>query len=144
MTRPVLESYQCYLYQYRKPNGEPLTSRTQRTTLQPLQVWFSWLAKQGIILANPAADLELPRLEKRLPRTILSIEQVEAIVNLCDLSTLQGTRDRALLELLWSTGIRRGEVTNLEIYSADFSRKILTIVQGKGKEDRVIPGVSVR
>lgn len=100
--------------------------------------------KQGIILANPAADLELPCLEKRLPRTILSIEQVEAIVNLCDLSTLQGTRDRALLELLWSTGIRRGEVTNLEIYSADFSRKILTIVQGKGKEDRVIPGVSVR
>ncbi|MBT0731134.1 site-specific tyrosine recombinase XerC [Rosenbergiella nectarea] len=139
VTRPVLESYQRYLYQYRKPNGEPLTSRTQRTTLQPLQVWFSWLAKQGLILANPAADLELPRLEKRLPRTILSVEQVEEIVNLCDLSTLQGIRDRALLELLWSTGIRRGEVAGLEIYSPDFSRKILTIVQGKGKEDRVIP-----
>lgn len=60
-------------------------------------------------------------------------------MTLCDLSTLQGIRDRALPELLWSTGIRRGEVANLEIYSADFSRKILTIVQGKGKEDRVIP-----
>ncbi|PWV87459.1 phage integrase family protein [Pantoea ananatis] len=93
----------------------------------------------GVILANPAADLELPRLEKRLPRTILSVEQVEEIVNLCDLSTLQGIRDRALLELLWSTGIRRGEVTQLEIYSADCTRKILTIVQGKGKQDRVIP-----
>jgi len=139
VTRPILESYQRYLYQYRKPNGDPLTSRTQRTTLQPLQVWFSWLAKQGLILANPAADLELPRLEKRLPRTILSVEQVEEIVNLCDLTTLQGIRDRALLELLWSTGIRRGEVAGLEIYSADFNRKILTIVQGKGKEDRVIP-----
>jgi len=96
------------------------------------------MAKQGLILANPAADLELPRLEKRLPRTILSVEQVEDIVNLCDLSTLQGQRDRALLELLWSTGIRRGEVASLEIYSADFSRRILTIVQGKGKVDRVI------
>lgn len=139
VTRPVLERYQRYLYGYRKTNGEPLSSRTQRTTLQPLQVWFSWMAKQGIILANPAADLELPRLERRLPRTILSVEQVEEIVSLCDLSTLQGIRDRALLELLWSTGIRRAEVTELDIYSADFSRKILTIVQGKGKQDRVIP-----
>ncbi|CCP06044.1 Tyrosine recombinase xerC 2 [Erwinia amylovora MR1] len=139
ITRPVLERYQRWLYQYRKTNGEALTSRTQRTTLQPLQVWFSWMAKQGLILANPAADLELPRLEKHLPRTILSVEQVEDIVNLCDLNTLQGMRDRALLELLWSTGIRRGEVARLETYSADFSRKILTIVQGKGKQDRVIP-----
>ncbi len=97
------------------------------------------MTKQGLILANPAADLELPRLEKRLPRTILSVEQVEDIMNLCDLNTAQGVRDRALLELLWSTGIRRGEVVSLEIYSADFSRRIITIVQGKGKVDRVIP-----
>lgn len=60
-------------------------------------------------------------------------------MNLCDLSTRQGIRNRALLELLWSTGIRRGEVAKLEIYSADFPRRILTIVQSKGKHDRVIP-----
>lgn len=82
VTRPVLESCQRYLYSYRKANGEALISRTQRTALQPLQVWF-----QGIILANPAADLELPRLEKRLPRTILSTEQVGEILSLSDLST---------------------------------------------------------
>lgn len=87
VTRPVLESYQRYLYSYRKANGEALISRTQRTALQPLQVWFRWMTKQGIILANPAADLELPRLEKRLPRTILSTEQVGEILSLCDLST---------------------------------------------------------
>jgi integrase/recombinase XerD len=139
VTRPLLERYQRHLYQYRKTNGELLSSRTQRTALQPLQAWFSWMAKQGLILANPAADLELPRLEKRLPRTILSVEQVEEVVNLCDLTTLQGVRDRALLELLWSTGIRRGEVARLEIHSVDFSRRILTIVQGKGKQDRVVP-----
>ncbi|ADP11514.1 site-specific tyrosine recombinase XerC [Erwinia sp. Ejp617] len=139
VTRPVLERWQRHLWQYRKANGEPLSPRTQRTALQPLQVWFRWLAKQNLILANPAADLELPRLEKHLPRTILSVEQVEETVNLCDLTTLQGMRDRALLELLWSTGIRRGEVARLETWSADFSRKILTIVQGKGKQDRVIP-----
>lgn len=61
--------------------------------MQPLQVWFSWMAKQGLILANPAADLELPRLERRLLRTILSVEQVEDILSLCDLTTSQGIRE---------------------------------------------------
>ncbi|PHH45844.1 recombinase XerD [Pluralibacter gergoviae] len=48
-------------------------------------------------------------------------------------------RDRAAMELLWSTGIRRGEVEKLDTWSADFTRRTLTIVQGKGKEDRVVP-----
>ncbi|MCD1125593.1 site-specific tyrosine recombinase XerC [Jinshanibacter sp. LJY008] len=139
ITRPVLERYQRHLHQYRKKNGEPLSPRTQRTTLQPLQVWFRWMTQQGLILANPAADLELPRLEKRLPRHILSVEEVEQVLSLADLTTAQGIRDRALMELLWSTGIRRAEAANLAVYSVDGSRKTLTVVQGKGKKDRVIP-----
>jgi integrase/recombinase XerD len=141
VTRPVLERYQRHLY--RKRNGEPLSTRTQRTALSPLQVWFSWMTKQSLILANPAADLELPRLEKRLPRHILSVEEVEQVLSLPDLTTPAGVRDRALMELLWSTGIRRGEVARLETYSVDASRKTVTIVQGKGKQDRVVP-VGVR
>jgi integrase/recombinase XerD len=129
VTRPVLERYQRHLY--RKRNGEPLSTRTQRTALSPLQVWFSWMTKQSLILANPAADLELPRLEKRLPRHILSVEEVEQVLSLPDLTTPAGVRDRALMELLWSTGIRRGEVARLETYSVDASRKTVTIVQGK-------------
>lgn len=139
VTRPVLERYQRHLFHYRKANGEPLSTRTQRTTLQPLQVWFSWMTRQGLILANPAADLTLPRLEKRLPRTVLSVAEVEQVLALPDLTTLQGVRDRALMELLWSTGLRRSEVAGLNLYSIDISRKIITVVQGKGKQDRVIP-----
>ncbi|MEX9225972.1 site-specific tyrosine recombinase XerC [Providencia rettgeri] len=139
ITRPILERYQRHLYQYRKSNGEPLSSRTQRTALQPLQVWFKWLTKQSLILANPAADLELPKLEKHLPRTILSIEDVEQVLLQPNLDTLQGQRDRALMELLWSTGMRRGEVVRLDVYSVDASRKTVTIRQAKGKKDRVIP-----
>ena len=139
ITRPILERYQRHLYQYRKSNGEPLSSRTQRTALQPIQVWFKWLTKQSLILANPAADLELPKLEKHLPRYILSIEEVEHILAQPDPETLQGVRDRALMELLWSTGMRRGEVVKLDVYSVDASRKTVTIRQAKGKKDRVIP-----
>ncbi|EKC4132939.1 site-specific tyrosine recombinase XerC [Salmonella enterica subsp. enterica] len=139
ITRPVLERYQRHLYQYRKRNGDPLTTRTQRTAVQPVQVWFRWMAKQNLILANPAADLELPRLEKRLPRYILSVDEVEQVLALPDLTTPGGIRDRALMELLWSTGIRRSEAAGLEVYSVDANRRILTVVQGKGRQDRVIP-----
>lgn len=59
--------------------GKDTGNGTRLSTMAPLQVWFSWMAKQGVILANPAADLELPRLEKRLTRTILSVKQVEEI-----------------------------------------------------------------
>ncbi len=92
ITRPILERYQRYLYQYRKTNGEPLSIRTQHTQLQPLQVWFKWLTKQNLILANPAADIELLREEKRLPRYILSIDEIEHILSLPDPNTLQGAR----------------------------------------------------
>lgn len=139
ITRPVLERYQRHLYQYRKRNGEPLTTRTQRTAVQPVQVWFRWMTQQNLILANPAADLELPRLEKRLPRYILSVAEVEQVLALPDLTTPGGIRDRALMEVLWSTGIRRSEAAGLEVFSVDANRRILTIVQGKGKQDRVVP-----
>ncbi|EAB6471607.1 recombinase XerD [Salmonella enterica subsp. enterica] len=139
VTRPVLERYQRHLYQYRKRNGEPLTTRTQRTAVQPVQVWFRWMTQQNLILANPAADLELPRLEKRLPRYILSVDEVEQVLALPDLTTPAGIRDRALMEVLWSTGIRRSEAAGLEVFSVDANRRILTIVQGKGKQDRVVP-----
>jgi integrase/recombinase XerD len=139
ITRPILERYQRHLYQYRKSNGEALSSRTQRSQLGPLVVWFRWLTRQNLILANPAADLELPKLEKHLPRHILSVEDVEHVLGLPDLSTAQGIRDRTLMELLWSTGLRRSEVAKLDLYSVDGSRKTVTVRQGKGKKDRVIP-----
>ncbi|MEA9393571.1 site-specific tyrosine recombinase XerC [Acerihabitans sp. TG2] len=139
VTRPILERYQRHLYQYRKSNGEPLSSRTQRSQLQPLVVWFRWMTRQGLLLANPAADLELPKLERHLPRHILSVEDVEQVLSLPDLSTTQGIRDRTLMELLWSSGLRRSEVARLDLYSVDRRRKTVTVRQGKGKKDRVIP-----
>lgn len=97
------------------------------------------MTQPNLILANPAADLELSRLEKRLPRYILSVDEVEQILAQPDLTTHGGIRDRALMEVLWSTGIRRGKAAVLEVYSVDANRRTLTIVQGKGKQDRVVP-----
>lgn len=139
VTRPILESYQRYLYYYRQKNGQPLTFRTQHSRLTPVCRWFRWLVRNHHILYNPASDLDLPRLEKRIPRTIFSVEETERVLLVPDVNTPLGLRDRAMLETFYSTGIRRKELIRLKLYDLDRERATLTIRQGKGKKDRMIP-----
>ena len=139
ITRPVLERYQRSLYQYRKKNGEPLTFRTQNTRLRSLKGWFRWLARQNHMLHNPASELMLPRLENRLPKYILNAEEAETVLQQPDVATIEGLRDRAILETFYSTGMRRMEVVNLKLYDIDRERGTVMIRQGKGKKDRHIP-----
>ena len=61
VTRTVLDSYQRYVFHYRKKDGEPLSFTSQRDRLAPLRVWFPWMARNRYILHNPASELELPR-----------------------------------------------------------------------------------
>src|SRR5690606_21894705 len=69
ITRPILESYQRWLYRYRKADGKPLAVATQRGRLGAVQRFFGWLCRHHRLLANPASDLELPRKPPRgLPR----------------------------------------------------------------------------
>ena len=110
VTRPVLERYQRYLFFYRKKNGEPLTFRSQHARLVPLRVWFRWMTRQNHILHNPASEIDLPRLGRTLPKTILSVEEVERIMTLCEVEEPIGLRDRAILETIYATGLRRLEV----------------------------------
>lgn len=139
ITRPILERYQRYLFLYRKVDGKPLSPRTQHSRLTPLRGYFTWLTKQNHILYNPASDLELPRIDKRLPKHILSISEVETVLALPDVGTSLGIRDRAILETLYSTGMRRLELIRLGVFSIDHERGAVMIRQGKGNKDRLIP-----
>ena len=139
VTRPVLERYQRSLYHYRKKDGAPLTFRTQTSRLRSLKGWFRWLARQNYLLHNPASELLLPRLENRLPKYVLNVEEMEAILRQPDVATVEGLRDRAILEVFYSTGMRRLEVANLKVYDIDRERGAVMIRMGKGKKDRFIP-----
>lgn len=139
VTRPVLERYQRYLFLYRKKNGEPMSFRSQHSRLVPLRMWFRWLTRQNYLLHNPASELELPRLGQPLPRNILSASEVEQILQLCDVADPIGLRDRAVIEILYSTGIRRMEVIALKLYDLSLDRGVLLVRQGKGKKDRYVP-----
>jgi len=139
VTRPVLERYQRYLHHYRKADGQPLSARGHFGRIRPLRSFFSWLAKHNHILSNPAADLEMPRSPKYLPMRVFTVEEVERILAMPDLETPMGIRDRAIMETLYATGIRRSELVVLKIEDVNFYRKLVTIQQGKGRKDRVVP-----
>lgn len=140
ITRPILERYQKYLFNYRKKrDAKPLSFRSQHARVVPVRAFFKWLAKQGYILHNPASELELPRLEKRLPKHTLTTEEVERVMQTPDLETPMGIRDRVMLEVFYSTGMRRMELCNLSLWDLDFERGTVMIRQGKGKKDRMVP-----
>lgn len=139
ITKPILERYQRHLFLYRKANGEPLSVRSQHVRTTPIKALFKWLSRHNHILYNPASELELPRMEKRLPRHVLSAREVEKVLSLPDTATAIGLRDRAMLEVLYSTGIRRMELINLTLTDIDADRGTLLVRQGKGRKDRMIP-----
>lgn len=139
ITKPMLERYQRHLFYYRKEDGTPLTLGTQLQCLAPLKTWFKWMSREHHILANPAADIDLPRQPKRLPRSVPSVQEVEAILREAEPTTPQGLRDRALLETLYATGLRRMEIVGVSIYDADLARGLLWVRHGKGGRERVVP-----
>lgn len=139
ITKPILERYQRWLFHYRKDNGQPLSFPSQIQHLIPVRAFFKWLCRHNHLLSNPASDLELPRGEKRLPKHILTAAEAERVLALPPLDDPLGLRDRAILEVFYSTGMRRMELVGLKVHDLDAERGTVMIRQGKGKKDRMIP-----
>jgi integrase/recombinase XerD len=143
VSRQVVERYQRWLYHYRKKDGEPLSSAGQRCKLVPLRGYFRWLTKTGEIPANPAADMELPRKLKRLPRVVLTELEAERVMAAIDITSkttgLTGLRDRAMLELIYATGLRRNEMAHLEVGDIETEHGVVLVREGKGGKDRILP-----
>jgi integrase/recombinase XerD len=139
VSRAVLERYQRFLVHYRKKDGDPLSIASQRSKLVPVRSFFRWLTRRGEIPANPAADLDLPRRLKRLPQSVMTAAEAERVLAGADLSSAVGLRDRAMMELLYATGIRRAEIARLELGDIDAERAVVMIRLGKWGKDRLIP-----
>ena len=139
ITRSILESYQRWTWAYRKKNGRPLGISTQRGRLGAVMQFFAWLCKRHVLEANPASEIELPRPEKRLTIEALSIREVETVLSQPNIGDPLGIRDRAILEVFYSTGIRRSELVRLDVGDLHRDKRLLRVRQGKGRKDRVVP-----
>src|SRR5438552_9625696 len=105
--------------------------------LAALRTFFQFLVREGMLEINPAKLVSTPRLEKKLPKH-LSIEEAIKFVETPDLESDLGKRDRAILELMYGTGVRVAELTNLNLGHIDFKNRLIR-VSGKRRKERIVP-----
>lgn len=139
LTPGVLERYRQWLYHLRQEDGSALSWATQANKLTAVRMLLAWATRAKRITMNPAAELAMPKLPKRLPRAVLTVSEMERVLAAPDLTTPLGLRDRAILEVLYSTGIRRMELVGLDSTDLDPERGTLFVREGKGKKDRLVP-----
>ena len=135
-----LAAYQTWLYYSgsRAKEGQPLSLASQGIRLNAAKHFFRYLFKQGLLLHDPAASLEKPKVRKPLPRGILDGPQVLALLHAPDVETPLGLRDRAMLEFLYATGIRNSELITLKVRDVDMESREATVT-GKGNKERIVP-----
>lgn len=139
VTVSLVERYQRYLYQRHKADGTPVGAGTQMHHLCVVRQFFRWLVRRHFVLSNPAADIELPKVPRQLPMLTLSAAEAEQVLAQARVERPLGLRDRALLELLYSTGLRRSELVHLNVGDVDFALGVVRVHAGKGNKDRVVP-----
>ena len=134
---PSWKAFQRWLWRCQKPNGQRLGWSTQREHLSSLKDWFRWLTRQNVLLPTQPASWSCPA-RKRLHQEVLTLAEVNRLVAVPDVADPLGVRDRAILELFYSCGLRRTELCRLELSSFHAERRTLH-VRGKGNKDRMVP-----
>jgi len=105
--------------------------------LAALRTFFQFLVREGMLELNPAKLVSTPKLEKKLPNH-LSIEEAIRFIESPDLDTDLGKRDRAMLELMYATGVRVAELTTLNVADVDFQNQLIRVT-GKRRKQRIVP-----
>ncbi|WP_016760333.1 tyrosine-type recombinase/integrase [Leptospira weilii] len=141
VTLSVLERYRSQVMSLKNKNdGKDIAHNQKHKRLAVVKDYFGWLVKKRELLVNPSLDWEIPKFVKSsIPHNVLSVEEAERILSLPDVSDVFGLRDRAMLEVIYSTGIRRMELGNLSLSDIDFATNTLLVREGKGKKSRLIP-----
>lgn len=113
--------------------------RSQLELIGHLNTFCRFLVAQGWLLTDPSAKIPRPKKPRRLPRSIMVTREVERILAQPKATTPRGYRDRVMLEILYSTAIRREELAKLQIDDIDLDGGYVFVREGKGRKDRVVP-----
>ncbi len=127
----VIRSYLGFLHK------QQITKTSISRKISAIRSFFKYLEKHGVVGENPALSVVAPKLEKSIP-TYLTVDEVFHLLDSIETKTLSGKRNRAIFELLYSTGIRVSELVGLNVEDVDFERRIVR-VKGKGAVERIIP-----
>lgn len=130
--------YQRHLKRASSRFGKRLAEGTQMMALFDLRGMVRWAVRQGLLLVDPTRDLKL-RKPRTKARSFLTVAEVELLLAQPELSTPEGLRDRAMLEVLYSAGLRSQECCSLELDDLDRQAETLRVRRGKGGKDRLLP-----
>jgi integrase/recombinase XerD len=139
LSHDVLMGYREELMWSMTKRGEPLSAHTQRLRLDRLRGLCRYLVGEEWLMSDPSARIPLPKEPKRLPRAMLDEGQVRQLIESIDTRSALGFRNRVLLEMLYSTGLRRAEIALLKTEDLDPEQGLVWVRQGKGGKDRVVP-----
>jgi integrase/recombinase XerD len=138
VTRDDLEAYRHHLY-YGEFKGKRLGLGSQARRLAAVKAFFSFLTDRQAVLLDPSAAIRRPRVPKTVPRQLISERETEKLLQAPDITTPLGIRNRAILELLYATGIRNTELRELMLGEVDLERQELFVARGKGGKSRRLP-----
>ena len=140
ITQHVVDDYQVYAYRnYQGRHGGQIQMDSLRNIMTAIKRFVWRLYCSDFIKHNPLDKMELPKKPKRLPKTVLDQDEVLQVFELPLMFGLPGYRDRAILELLYASAIRRRELIELRLKSIDLKNNVLMVKQGKGQKDRRVP-----
>ena len=134
-----IQEYQKYRYTYRNRYNRQDDPRTRNLHLSSIKCFFYYLKRDGFIITNPLEQVPYAKEPKRLPKTALTNTEMKQLLKQPDTKTPIGYRDRTILEVCYSTGIRRLELLNLNVTDVDTEEGHIRINQGKGGKDRIVP-----
>jgi len=143
LTPTLLQQYQQWLFYQPTWLGRIRTASSQNRSLSIIKSFCRFLHEEGLLTRDPAKDLRYAREPQLLPRNILTPQEARRIIEATDTNTVIGYRDRTILEVLYSTGIRKSELLNLTLSDVNLEEGLLRINGGKGAKDRVVPLTNV-
>lgn len=139
VTAEHVAAFQKWLWHRPTHRGAARGVASQNNVLAWVKGFFGWLQAEGTLTRNPAAAAHYAKQPDPLPKDVLTQAEAVAILEAPDAGTVTGRRDRAILETMYATGLRRAELRALEVADVDLDAELLTIRRGKGGKGRVVP-----
>ena len=137
VTRDMVEEYRAWMMNRDHIyTGKKLSPMSVAHHLEAVRIFFGFLTQRKVLMIDPSAALTWPRRRYRPPKNIPTEKEMEMILFRPDIGTLTGLRDRAILELIYSTGIRREEASKLNVYDLNAAEGTVTVRSGKGGKGR--------
>lgn len=138
ITPEILSDYQEELAFCLTVKGNPLSPGAQEKLLSAVKGFCRYLMENDYLVSDPAAKIRLPKKSRRLPKLILSVEEIRKLMATPDMRTHEGFRNRVILEILYDTAIRRSELAGIRLSDLDVKAGYV-LIHGKGGKDRVVP-----